>query len=292
MQGQPEPGSAPKIFDRDRLAERATHAWTGAPDFLAALVADDLRERLAPVSRTFGRALIMGPDARALPDTARSATGPITFERASTLADAPGFLRIDPEALVLPEMDYDLIVSLLDLQIVNDVPGFLARIRRHLAPDGLFVAAVIGGRSLSELRAAWLTADAELSGGAFARVAPFMDVRDAGSLLQRTGFALPVTDIESHKVRYADPLALIRELKTLGASNPLAEKPTRMTTRPLLAAALEAYGALAGEEDGRVAATLEIVWMSGWAPHESQQKPLKPGSAEVSLTKVLGKNKG
>ncbi len=289
MQGQPEPGSAPKIFDRERLAARMTGAWTGTPDFLSALVADDLRERLAPVSRKFDKALIMGPDARALPTAAQSSSGPIAFERVSTLAAAPGFETVDPEALSLPQTGYDLIVSLLDLQIVNDVPGFLARIRRHLAPDGLFIAAVIGGRSLSELRAAWLTADAERSGGAFARVAPFMDIRDAGSLLQRTGFALPVTDIETHKVRYSDPLALMRELKALGASNPLAEKPTRLATPPLMAAAIEAYAALASEEDGRVAATLEIVWMSGWAPHESQQQPLKPGSAEVSLTKVLGK---
>lgn len=228
----------------------------------------------------------MGPDARILPEQGKSANGSFNFTRCATLVatDTP---LLDPENLQLPASDYDLIVSLLDLQITNDVPGFLARIRAHLAPDGLMLLAAIGGNSLNELRAAWLTADAEISGGAYARVAPFIDVRDAGGLLQRASFALPVADIEQHVVRYASPLAMMRELRTLSATNPLADRPTKMTTKTLLATANAAYESAASDPDGRIRATLEILWLSGWAPHENQQKPLAPGSAEVSLAKVL-----
>jgi hypothetical protein len=195
---------------------------------------------------------------------------------------------VDPEVLDLPRRSYDLIVSIFDLDVVDDVPGFLARARAHLRGDGLFLAAAIGGDSLTELREAFLTADADVSGGAFLRVAPFIPLSDAAGLLQRAGFALPVSDVETHTVRYETPLSLMRELKALGASNPLADRPHKMATLALIRAASAAYEALAADSDGRVRATLEIVWVSGWAPHESQQKPLKPGSAEISLTKVLG----
>lgn len=176
--------------------------------------------------------------------------------------------------------------------MVNDVPGFLTQIRRHLAPDGLMLLAAIGGNSLGALRTAWLNADAELSGGAYARIAPFIDVRDAGGLMQRADFALPVADIEHHTIRYASPLALMQELQTLGASNPLMDLPPKPATKALIATANAQYQTLAGDKDGRVRADLDILWLSGWAPHESQQKPLAPGSAEVSLKSVLeGKSK-
>lgn len=277
----------PQIFDRKLIAnhrQRRTHART---DFITQMVIDDLMERLAPIMRPFSKALIIGPDARLLPEKGVSASGVFTFERGATLVKADDFAVLDPENLHLPETDYDLIVSLLDIQFINDVPGFLSRINQHLAPDGLMLAAALGGATLSELRAAWLEADTSIKGGAFVRVAPFIDVRDAGGLLQRAGFALPVTDIEHHTVRYASPLSLMQELQNLGASNPLSERPRTFTTKTMLGAAMAAYQAGAGDEDGRVRATLEIVWMSGWAKHESQQKPLKPGSAQISLTKVL-----
>jgi SAM-dependent methyltransferase len=197
---------------------------------------------------------------------------------------------IDPENLQLPRTDYDLIVSIFDLQVVNDVVGFLARIRAHLAPDGLFIAAAIGGDSLTELREAFLAAEAEASGGAYARVAPFIPLNDAGGLLQRAGLALPVTDVETHVVRYADPFALMQEVKALGASNPLADKPDRLMTPRLLTRAATAYAERFSDADGRIRATLEIIWMSGWAPDASQQKPLQPGSAQVSLKDVLGRH--
>ncbi|WP_404401764.1 methyltransferase domain-containing protein [Pelagibacterium halotolerans] len=277
---------APLVFDRPLLARRQANRG-GAGDFVTDLVHADLADRLAPILRGFKTALVMGPDARLLPDTTRSEDGEIAFEKVSTLVADTGYPLADPEALALPRNDYDLIVSLLDLEIVNDVPGFLDSVRRHLVPDGLFVAAAIGGRTLTELRDAWLAADVELTGGVSPRVAPMIDVRDAGSLLQRSGFALPVTDLETHVVRYANPLALMDELRALGVTNPLAGRDGRIVTPRHLMRAAEIYAEKFSDPDGRVRATLEILWLSGWAPHESQQKPLKPGSATVSLKDVL-----
>lgn len=282
MAKPPEPA---QTFDRGLVARHLERRPDPAADFVTPLVLKDFADRLFGVSRSFPRALIMAPDAAILPETSRSGTAEIHLERVATVI-GPGPV-VDPEALILPEPQYDLIVSILDLQVVNDVPGFLARIRAHLAPDGLFLAAALGGDSLTELRQAFLAGDVETSGGAYARVAPFIPLADAGGLLQRAGFALPVADVETHVVRYPNPLALMRELKAMGASNPLAGRPAPASRR-LLAAASAAYEALASDPDGRVRATLEIIWLSGWAPHESQQKPLKPGSATVSLAKVLG----
>lgn len=274
------------VFDHELIARHLERRPKGFDDFVTRLALGDLADRLMAVSRTFRQALIMAPHAAPLPSSGKGVDGEIQFERVATVI-GPGVV-VDPEALTLPRQQYDLIVSIFDLQVVNDVPGFLARIRAHLAPDGLFLAAMIGGNSLTELRQAFLAADAANSGGAFARVAPFIPLRDAGALLQRAGFALPVIDVETHLVRYATPLALMRELKALGASNPLADRPGRMATPRLLAAASEAYSELAADPDGRVRATLEIIWLSGWSPHESQQKPLRPGTAKTSLAKVLG----
>lgn len=278
--------SLPRTFDRNLIAGHLQRRPKGADDFVTRLALDDLADRLLAVKRSFNRALIMAPDATPLPEAGRSGDGEFRFERASTVV---GPDNIDPEALALPSPPYDLIVSIFDLQIVNDVPGFLARIRAHLSPDGLFMGAMIGGASLFELRQAFVAADAEVSGGAFARVAPFVPLADCGGLLQRAGFTLPVTDVETHIVRYGTPLALMRELKALGAQNPLADRPGRPITKRLVALASAAYSRLATDPDGRVHATLEIIWLSGWAPHESQQKPLRPGSAQTSLAKVLGR---
>lgn len=279
----------PKVFDRTLIAENLGRRAPEPDDFVTQLALDDLASRLITVSRDFEQALIMSPDGSRLPLMGRSASGAFAFERVSTVLGSPDAPLVDPEALLLPREGYDLIVSLFDLQVTNDVPGFLARIRTHLRPDGLMIAAALGGDSLTELRQAFLRADAETSGGAFARVAPFIPLADAGGLLQRAGYALPVTDLETYPIRYGDLLRLMRELKGLGAQNPLADRPGRMATRTLIAAASTAYAELAGDPDGRVRATLEIIWLSGWAPHESQQKPLRPGSATVRLKDVLGK---
>lgn len=292
-QRPPKPSAPPRLFDRarlaQRLAQRLAHRTSEKPDFITQLVTEDLLDRLAPIKRKFEHAAILGPFAPHLPQSARSAEGDVEFSRFSTLVEVDGLPLVEPEALGLPHTDYDLIVSLLDLQTVNDVPGFLTRLHRHLRPDGLLMVAAIGGRSLSELRAAWLEADIARHGGAVARVAPFMDVRDAGGLLQRAGLALPVADIETHRVRYANPLALMREIKALGAANPMAEHAPFLVTPNQLQKAVSAYPC---DPDGRIGATLEIVWLSGWAPHESQQKPLAPGSGQISLGCVLPDKSG
>jgi SAM-dependent methyltransferase len=269
------------IFDRARIATNLARRPAGRDDFVTLLVLDDLAERLSTLKRDFARALAIGPAADLLPTHGMSADGAFRFEHALSLPARPdGALDIAGE-------DYQLIVSILDLQALDDVPGYLAQLARKLAPDGLLMAVALGGDSLRELRDAFLAADLEVNGGAYARVAPFIAVREAGGLLQRAGLALPVADIETRTVRYADTLALMRELKALGAANPLHDRARRPATRSLVLAAEAAYRQNHADADGRLRATLELLWLSGWAPHESQQQPLKPGSAKISLTRAL-----
>lgn len=292
MAPDPDRSAPPSLFDRELVARRLTRRRTDEPDFVTRLVADDLSERLAAITRRIERAVVLGPSIAMLPATGETAEGDFEFARIATLETSPFANPAEPHSVVLPETDYDLVVSLLDLQIVDDVPGHLSMLRRHMRADGLFIAAVLGGNSLTELRRAWLQAEANLRGGAEPRVAPMIDVRDAGGLLQRAGFALPVTDVETHVVRYANPMALMTELKALGAGNPLKARGTTLVTRRLLLAAADRYKAIAGEPEGRVRATLEIVWMSGWVPDSSQQKPLAPGSARTRLTDALKDRSG
>jgi SAM-dependent methyltransferase len=270
----------PKIFDA-ALIERHL-ARRGGADFVMDLVLGDLEDRLLSLIRDFPRALIIAPDVSRLPATGRTAKGTFPFIPLAAFGHAS-------ELPPLPEGEFDLIVSLLHLQAVNDVPGYLAQLRARLAPDGLLLAAALGGNTLTELREAFLAADADISGGASARVAPFIQVRDAGALLQRAGLALPVADVETHIVRYSSPFALMAELKAMGASNPLVDRSRRPATRTLLSAAAQAYAQKDADPDGRVRATLELIWLSGWLPHESQQQPLKPGSATTRLSDILGK---
>ncbi len=182
----------------------------------------------------------------------------------------------------------DLVVSGLALHHVNDLPGSLVQIRRALKPDGLFLAALLGGETLKELREAWLIAEDEVSGGASPRVAPFADVRDLGGLLQRAGFALPVADTDVVRVTYASPLDLMREIKAMGASNVLTARRRVPVTRTLLFRAAEVYAERFALADGRIPATFEIITLTAWVPHESQQKPLQPGSAKARLADALG----
>jgi NADH dehydrogenase [ubiquinone] 1 alpha subcomplex assembly factor 5 len=184
------------------------------------------------------------------------------------------------------------VVSGLSLHLVNDLPGTLIQIRRALRPDGLLLAAVLGGATLNELRTSFLIAEGETAGGASPRVAPFADVRDLGALLQRAQFALPVVDSDTVTVTYPDPLVLMRELRAMGASNPLVERSRHPLRRTTLARAIEVYADRFALPDGRVPATFEIITLTAWAPHPSQPKPLRPGSATTSLTEVLGKGGG
>ncbi len=272
--------SPPQIFDRIGI-RRNLDRRKSRDNFVRDLVVEDMADRLGTYKRDFAEAILIGPDAQSLPEILHTANGPVVAQRVEAFGgeDFPA----------LPAGEYDLIVSLLHLQAVNDVPGHLARLRQKLRPDGLLMAAFIGGESLTELREAFLAADLATSGGASARVAPMAQVRDAGGLLQRAGFALPVADVETHRVRYANPFALMAELKALGAANPLVDRPRRFATRTLLSAAASAYAERDADPDGRIRATLEIIWIAGWVPHESQQKPLRPGSATTRLGDILGK---
>lgn len=282
--------AAPRLFDRALLAARRARA-RGKPrdgaDFLLARAVEDLDDRLIPVMRRFGRAvdlgLAAGPAAAAIRRLAKAAEVLV-----AALDDGPGVdLVVDEEALPFPPESLDLVVSMLSLQFVDDLPGTLVQIRRALRPDGLFLAALIGGDSLRELRDAFSAAEIELTGGLSPRVAPFVGVRDLGSLLQRAGFALPVTDSDRFTVRYRSMFDLVADLRAMGAANPLVERSRRPISRRLLLRAAEIYAERHADPDGRLRATFEIVSASGWSPHESQQKPAKPGSAMVSLAEAL-----
>jgi SAM-dependent methyltransferase len=207
------------------------------------------------------------------------------------LAEASDGLALavgDPEALPLASSRFDLAVSLLALQHVNDLPGALAQLRRVLKADGLFIGCLLGGRTLTELRQAFGQAEVEIEGGISPRVAPFAEVREMGSLLQRAGFALPVTDVDTITVRYADPFALMRDLRAMGLTNVLTERRRTPLRRDTLMRMAAIYAERFADPDGRLRATFEVLWLSGWAPHESQQKPLKPGSAKSRLADALG----
>jgi hypothetical protein len=176
----------------------------------------------------------------------------------------------------------------LSLQFVNDLPGTLIQIRRALKPDGLFMAALLGGETLIELRQAFAEAEAEVEGGVSPRVAPFVDVRELGALLQRAGFAMPVTDVDRIIVRYESVFGLMHDLRRMGATNVLIERRRRPLRRATLLRMAEIYMNRFADVDRRVRATFDVVWLSGWAPHESQQQPLRPGSAQVRLADALG----
>jgi SAM-dependent methyltransferase len=293
--------SVQQIFDRRLLIERRDRVAAGAAshDFLLARVADDLMERLAAVNRRFPLAASVGAYHGLIGRGLRQMPGIelVTDVEASTrlLAQCDGpRLQADEEALPFADASLDLVVSALSMHLVNDLPGTLIQIRRALKPDGLLLAALLGGATLTELRTAFLIAEEELEGGASPRVAPFADVRDLGSLLQRAQFALPVVDSDTVSVIYRDPLALMLELRGMGASNALAERSRRPLRRSTLARAIEVYRHRFGLPDGRVPATFEIITLTAWAPHPSQPKPLRPGSATTSLADVLEKrvNKG
>lgn len=283
------------LFDIDLLRRRKNRAAPGLSghDFLMRHVADDIAERLLLIRRTFACAANIGAWNGHLSRRLAGLSGITTIidlEHASRLLETcgPNRLETSPEIVPLAEASLDLGVSALSLQLVNDLPGVLVQVRRALKPDGLFLAALLGAETLKELRQSWLEAEAEVCGGASPRVAPFADVRDIGALLQRAGFALPVVDSDRLSVTYPDPLALMREVKAFGASNMLVDRSRRPVTRTLLLRAAQIYQDRFGLPDGRVPATFEILTLTAWAPHESQQQPLKPGSARQRLADALG----
>lgn len=286
--------SAP-VFDRHLLAWRRARAarLPEHVDFLLREAALGLAERIATVIRRFPLAVDLGAGpgtlGAVLVPTGKVDTVIATESAPALLGKLPApKLGCDEEALPFADESLDLVVSALALQWVNDLPGCLVQVRRALRPDGLFLAAMLGGASLAELRQALMDAEIEATGGASPRVAPFVDVREAGALLQRAGFALPVVDADVLTVRYDSMLELMRDLRRMGWANALVARSRTPLRRAVLARAAALYAERHGDGDGRVRATFEIVNLSGWAPHESQQKPLRPGSARMRLADALG----
>jgi len=283
---------SPMLFDRSLLRRRRQRARAlGAETFLLDRVAEELGERLSAVLRHFDRAVDLGTPDDAVARVLAASDKIGTLVRASH--DAQGdaaCLRViaDEEALPFADSSLDLVTSALALQFVNDLPGTLVQIRRALKPDGLLLAALVGGDSLSELRQAFAAAESESEGGVSPRVAPFADLRDLGALMQRAGFALPVVDADRLTVRYENVFALMRDLRRMGATNILSERRRTPLKRATLMRMGEIYAQRFADADGRLRATFEIVWLSGWAPHESQQQPLRPGSARQRLADALG----
>jgi SAM-dependent methyltransferase len=284
--------SAPRVFDRSLLRRRRRRARAlGPATFLIDRVADDLADRLAVVLRRFALVVDLGTPTGALRRALAPRVNTLIAVDADLLAlggESGPKLVADEEALPFADASLDLVVSALALQTVNDLPGALVQVRRALRPDGLFLAAMVGGDTLTELRASFAAAEAEIEGGVSPRVEPFVDAREAGTLLQRAGFALPVTDVDRITVRYASPFDLMRDLRRMGATNVLTERRRAPLRRATLLRMAEVYAARFADADGRVRASFDVVWLSGWAPHASQQQPLKPGSAQTRLADALG----
>jgi SAM-dependent methyltransferase len=285
------------VFDRRLLRQHRdrTARTGGAAPFLFTEVAERLAERLEDMARGFPLALDLGCRGGTLASVRRERGGiaslvqcdhsPAMARRAA--ATGGPALVADEEALPFAEGAFDLVFSSLALHWVNDLPGTLLQIRRSLRPDGLFLGAMLGGGTLQELRAALLQAEADIEGGASPRISPFVDIRDAGNLLQRAGFALPVADADTLTLTYPDALTLMRILRAMGESNALSERRRTPTRRETLLRAAAVYAERFGQTDGSIPATFEIVYLTAWAPHPDQQKPLSPGSARGRLADVL-----
>jgi SAM-dependent methyltransferase len=266
------------IFDRAVYLRRQQAASGEVADLLDQHVATELRERLSVINHVFA-------------DTGLVAVRQNAFRK--VLEESQKCLKINAllpatqDELKLPEASLDCLFSILDLQTVNDVPGYLAQVSRALRPDGLAMFAFFAGDTLKELRASWLAAEAEILGGASPRVAPMIDLRETGGLLQRAGLALPVADMDRLTLRYADVFTLMTEVKNLGFSNPLIGSSRKLVSRQLLTRVAELYHQNHADPDGKLRATIEVAWAMAWKPHPSQQQPLKPGSAKARLADAL-----
>lgn len=286
------------LFDRALIERNRKRAWRlgdQKAQFLLDIAAAEIADRIAIVERQFDTAVELhggtGITAERLTETGK--VGVVTrIETDAEFLVGDDAAKVAPiEQLPLEAASTSLIVSPLSLHLTNDTPGTLIQIRKALKPDGLFLAAIPGSGTLQELRDVLLATEAEFLGGASPRVIPFADVRDMGALLQRAGFALPVTDTETYTVRYDSIFQLMRDLRAMGMTNPLLGRSRMPLNRRFFMRAAELYAERFSDPDGRIRATFSIIYVSGWAPHESQQKPLKPGSANVRLADAL-KGKG
>lgn len=284
-----------RIFDRHAVRRQRSRAAAGFArfDFLARAGAERLADRLDDIKGRFARVLELGARGPVLRDAIGTRAGADVYavaDCATPFAAAASGLRVvaDEDWLPFADASFDLVISNLALHWTNDLPGALIQMRRCLKPDGLLLVSLLGGRTLSELRACLLDAEIEAAGGASPRVSPFADVRDAGGLLQRAGFALPVVDADLLTVSYGDALALMRDLRGMGETNALVDRPRKMTRRDVLMRAAALYAERFAGADGRIQASFEIVTLTGWAPAANQPKPLKPGSAAMRLADALG----
>jgi NADH dehydrogenase [ubiquinone] 1 alpha subcomplex assembly factor 5 len=290
-----------RVFDHRALRHHRARAarQADAAEFLVAETAERLVDRLDDVARRFPRALDLGSRHGPLARAVKGRAGIETLIHADRTLDfvrqVPGAtfaVVAEAEALPFASGAFDLVLSNLDLHWANDLPGALLQLRRALKPDGLLLAAMLGGATLAELRRALLEAELAEEQGASPRVSPFAELRDLGGLLQRAGFALPVVDSDTIEVTYPDAFALMRDLRAMGETNAVAERRRGFTRRATLLRAVAAYGALFGRADGRIPATFEIITLTAWAPHESQPKPLPRGSAGTRLAAALGQAHG
>jgi SAM-dependent methyltransferase len=286
---------AMNIFDRRIVRLRRDRAADGLAkhDFLLREVGERLADRLDDIKRRFPLALDLGCHTGELGRLLGGRGGIESLVHCdlspAMVARAPDLrLAADEEALPFGEATFDLVTSLLSLHWVNDLPGALTQIRLALKPDGLFLAAMLGGDTLKELRQALAEAEIAVEGGLSPRVSPFAGVRDAGSLLQRAGFALPVVDTETLTVVYPDPFKLIADLRAMGEANAIIERRRGLTRRATLFEAADRYRKAFADAEGRLPATFQVIYLTGWSPHDSQPKPLRPGSAKASLADALG----
>ncbi|KQV73409.1 methyltransferase domain-containing protein [Rhizobium sp. Root1220] len=282
------------IFDQARIAANRHRALRGNDPkaaFLLDIAADELGERLAVVERSFDHGVELhgatGAAARAALATGKVGQLTRVESERGFVGAGETFIQAPLEDVPLEPQSANLILAPLSLHLTNDTPGVFIQIRRALRPDGLFLAAIPGSGTLQELREVLLATEIEMTGGASPRVIPFADVRDVGGLLQRAGFALPVIDAETYTVRYDSIFPLMRDLRAMGMANPLAARSLKPLTRAFFVRAAEIYAERYSDPDGRIRATFSIIYVSGWAPHESQQKPLRPGSAKVRLADAL-----
>jgi SAM-dependent methyltransferase len=285
----PQTMPSPIIFDRTLIrSHRRRAAALGEATFLLDRVAEDMADRLAAVLRRFDIAADLGTPGEAVRQALLRLGSIGTIIAVDVMPRRRPAVVADEEALPLGDGTLDLVVSALALHHVNDLPGTLVQIRRALKPDGLFVAALLGGETLTELRQSFAAAESEIEDGISPRVAPFADLRDLGALLQRAGFALPVTDVDRVGVRYDSAFELMRDLRRMGATNALLARRRQPLRRATVVRMAELYAQRFADADGRVRATFDIVWLSGWAPHPGQQQPLRPGAAKSRLADALG----
>jgi SAM-dependent methyltransferase len=292
--------SPPRLFDRSLLARRLDRAAKGfaQASFLRERAIEDLLHSLSGINRHFDIALEIGArdgafrrELRTTPAAGKIGTL-IEGDLSQAFAGSGPRLIMDEEQLPFGDDSLNLVVSTLALHTANDLPGVMVQIRRALTPDGLFIASLFGGETLKELRGCLMDAELEVRGGYGPRIAPFAEGPDLIDLLRRTGFNMPVVDTDRVVVSYEHPLKLMADLRAMGESNVLIDRPRKGLNRAILGRASELYFERFADDEGRIPATFEIITLSGWKPHESQQKPLRPGSAKMRLADALGVKEG